>query len=257
MLRFASIGSGSKGNATLIETESTTVMVDCGYSVVEVERRLVKLERDPSEIDALLLTHEHSDHVQGAARLSRRYKIPVWLTTGTLNACRDDGFAEMNIISAHQNFEINDLHVQAYPVPHDAREPCQFVFKNSEARLGLLTDVGCITPHIVETLSGCHALMLECNYEPEHLANGPYPLSLKQRIDSRLGHLSNQQAESLLERMDTSALRCVVGMHLSEENNHYDSALSALKNGLNGNQVKILMACQKEGFGWEEVNPQE
>ena len=253
MLSFASLGSGSKGNATLIETAHTTVMVDCGYSVVEIERRLKRLQRQPEDIHALLLTHEHSDHVQGAARFSRRYDIPVWTTSGTLSACRDDGFAAVNLISTSETLEINDLTVQAFPVPHDAREPCQFVFGKNQIRLGLLTDVGCITPHIVEILSGCHALMLEFNYEPDQLANGPYPLSVKQRIDSRLGHLSNQQAESLLAKMDTSALRCVVGMHLSEENNHPDAAMAALKKGLNGNQAKVFMACQKEGFGWEIV----
>lgn len=254
MLRFASLGSGSKGNATLVETENTMVMIDCGYSVVEVERRIQRFEREAGELSGLLLTHEHSDHIQGAARLSRRFSLPVWTTTGTYNACRDKGFAAVNFIDAGESFSINDLHVQAYPVPHDAKEPCQFVFSHHKKRLGLLTDVGCITPHIVDVLSGCHALMLECNYDSEQLHTGPYPAALKRRIDGRLGHLSNDQAADLLEKMDTTELRCLIGMHLSLENNHPDSALAVLQQGIESCDARVFVACQENGFGWEELN---
>jgi phosphoribosyl 1,2-cyclic phosphodiesterase len=228
-------------------------MVDCGFTLTEVERRLDRLERYPADIDAILVTHEHADHINGVSVLSRRYQIPVWLTHGTKQNARGRGFAKTQVISAHEAFSIGDLHIQPYPVPHDAREPCQYRFSCQDLHLGLLTDAGSITPHMVEVLSGCHALLLECNYEPDNLANGPYPLALKQRIDSRLGHLSNLQAQFLLEQIDTARLSRVIGMHLSEQNNLPELALAALRRGINGSQIDVSVACQADGFGWERV----
>ncbi|MEZ5480273.1 MAG: MBL fold metallo-hydrolase, partial [Thiolinea sp.] len=142
MMRFASLGSGSKGNATLIECGKTRILVDCGFSLAEVERRLGRLDCTPDSLDAILVTHEHGDHANGVGRLSRRYRIPVWLTVGTFHSMRDTGFSRHHYINVHQAFDLQDFQITPYPVPHDAREPCQFVFTDGAQRLGLLTDSG-------------------------------------------------------------------------------------------------------------------
>ncbi len=253
MIRFASLGSGSKGNATLIEAGETLVLVDCGYSAAEAQRRMAVLGVDPAGISAILVSHEHGDHIRGVPVLSRRFAIPVHLTHGTLLACRDDDFHDVRIISPHRPFGIGDLAVTPYPVPHDAREPCQFVFEAGQRRLGLLTDAGSITSHMVAALDGCHALMLECNYDPEMLARGPYPPALQRRIDDRFGHLANHQARALLDRLDTAQLRHLRLMHLSEKNNHPDRVLETLRDVVAGIRCDVHVASQESGFGWVEL----
>lgn len=254
MLRFASLGSGSKGNATLVESEKTTLVVDCGFSLKEFCRRLNILNKQPEDLTAILVTHEHTDHVQGVARLSRQFNLPVYLSRGTFAATKDTAFHKTCYIKADSEFKIDNITCQPFTVPHDAREPCQFTFASNNRRLGLLTDTGCITPHIINVLGGCHALMLECNYEPERLVKSPYPASLKQRVNGSWGHLSNQQAKEFLQKLDTSQLQCLVGMHLSEQNNHPDLALKTMQEGLESSDDWISVACQKEGFSWLELN---
>lgn len=252
-MRFASLGSGSKGNATLIQAGDTLVMVDCGFSAVEAARRLERLGVEPGQITAILVTHEHGDHINGVARLSRRYDLPVYLTGGTLMAAKDREFFATRTISPHNGFTLGQLEIQPFPVPHDARDPCQFVFRHGVTRLGLLTDVGSLTPHLIECLNGVHGLMLECNYDPQMLRDGPYPASLQQRIHGRLGHLANAQAEELLKRLDTSALRILRGMHISEKNNHSELALRTLQQGMDSDDDWIDVACQYDGFAWQEL----
>lgn len=252
-MRFASLGSGSKGNASLIQAGGTTVMVDCGFSAAQATRRMEKLGVEPGQVDAILVTHEHGDHLNGVARFSRKYDVPVYMTHGTLMAAKDRGFFAFRTISPHSGFTLGQLGIQPFPVPHDARDPCQFVFNEGKTRLGLLTDVGSLTPHIIECLNGVHGLMLECNYDPQMLRDGPYPASLQQRINGRLGHLANGQAETLLKRLDTSQLRILRGMHISEKNNQGALALLALQSGMQSDEPWIDVACQEEGFGWQEL----
>lgn len=252
-LRFASLGSGSRGNACVVEAGATRVLLDCGFSVAEIDRRLARLGLNGGDLQAILVTHEHSDHLAGVARLSRRYRLPVWLTAGTLAASRDADYHRVEIFHAHDAFEVGDLQLHPFPVPHDAREPAQFVFSDGERRFGQLTDAGSVTPHIERMLGGLDALVLECNYEPALLRCGPYPPALKERVGGDYGHLGNDQAAELLTRLDTSRLRWLVGAHVSEKNNTPAHARAALVAGLGGEADGIEVADQDEGSGWRPV----
>ena len=257
MIRFASLGSGSKGNATLIESglnnKDTRILLDCGFSVVETEKRLLRIGREASDITAIVITHEHSDHVIGAGRLSRKYKIPVWLTVGTSHACKDTDYIETHYIDSHTDFSIGDILLNPFPVPHDAREPCQFVFSDGVSRLGIVTDLGSYTPHILNCLDKLDGLLLECNYDQEMLLNGSYPRSLKERVIGHAGHLDNHQATQLLKELNLSKLQHIVGMHVSEKNNKQDYALRALCAGLDCEREMVSLASQTKGFDWREI----
>ncbi len=250
-MRFAMLGSGSRGNATLVEAGDTCLMIDCGFSAAETERRLARLEREASEITAILVTHEHSDHIAGVARFSRRHGIPVWGTAGSLTGGRCDDPAAMHIINGHDDFRIGGLRITPVPVPHDAAEPCQYIIDDGVRRLGILTDTGEITPHIRASYQRLDALVLEFNHDPGMLASGPYPMPLRQRVGGRLGHLSNQQAISLLAEIDISRLQCLVAAHLSRDNNHPDHVHAALQT-LDGDVPETLhLACQDGGLDWQ------
>ena len=254
-MRFASLGSGSKGNALLIEVNDTRVLLDCGFGPGEVSARLARLRLDTSDLDAIIVTHEHGDHGDGVAKLATRCDIPVYLTRGTLSGLGAEGRAIANakLIDAFTPFAIGDVQVTPYTVPHDAREPVQFVISDGSARLGVLTDTGCPTPHIAETLSGVDALVLECNHDLDMLMNGPYPAQLKRRIAGRLGHLSNESSAELVRAMDCSRLQHVFAAHLSEKNNTQELARAALAGALNCAPDWIGIATQEEGFGWRQI----
>lgn len=254
-MRFASLGSGSEGNALLVEVAATRVLMDCGFGLQDTVNRLARCGLAPEHLDAILVTHEHGDHIGGVARLARKYAIPVWLTHGTLRSqpdafCRDLVIHE---IDPHCPFALGDVEVQPYPVPHDAAEPVQFVFGDGARRLGVLTDSGCSTPHIEQMLGGCQALLLECNHDVDMLMQGPYPASLKSRVGGRLGHLSNDQAAAILARLDVSALQHLLAAHLSSKNNTPSLALSALSDVLGCTQHWLAAATQEEGFAWREL----
>ena len=253
MIRFASLGSGSKGNATLIEQAKTRILVDCGFSLGETERRLQRLNCHPETLTAILVTHEHSDHAAGIGRLSRRYRIPVYLTVGTHYVMRDKQFAQTHYINTHDAFSIHDLTIQPFPVPHDAREPCQFVFQDGQHKIGHLTDVGSMTPIITQTLQQLDALMLECNYDLQMLEEGEYPVVLKKRVSGRYGHFSNFQASVLLKELNLSRMQHLVGMHLSEKNNLPSHAYRALCTGADCSENWIQLANQQDGIIWREV----
>lgn len=253
-MRFASLGSGSKGNATLVEAGDTRVLVDCGFSCSQTEKRLARLDLEPDALNAILVTHEHSDHIAGVARLSRRYGLPVWMTAGTRAVHKGGELASWHCINSHQPFAVGNLQVQPFPVPHDAREPCQFVFSDGERRFGLLTDVGSITPHMVAALDGLDALMLECNHDPAMLAAGPYPPSLKQRVGGPYGHLSNAQAAELLSKIDTAGLQHLVAAHISEKNNLPQLAFDCLTSAAGKSVGAVLVANQPNGMSWLSIN---
>ncbi|MGD2076099.1 MAG: MBL fold metallo-hydrolase [Gammaproteobacteria bacterium] len=237
----------------LVEAGATRLLLDCGFSCAETEKRLARLRLEPRDLDAILVTHEHSDHISGVARLSRRFNIPVWMTAGTEAVHRGGEVAGWHCFSSHQAFQIGDVRVAPYPVPHDAREPCQFVFSDGAVRLGVLTDAGSITAHMINALDSLDALVLECNHDPEMLACGPYPLRLQQRVGGRYGHLSNQQAADLLSQIDTTGLQHLVAAHLSEKNNSVALARQALSGVLSCVPADISVAEQSSGFAWRDI----
>jgi len=254
-VRFASIGSGSEGNGLVVEAGATRVLIDCGFGVRDTAARLARAAVAPETLNAIIVTHEHSDHVGGVAAFAARHRIPVWLTFGTLSAAsgRLNGMERVLGFDSHDVFVIGDLEIRPFPVPHDAREPVQFVLSDGEFRLGVLTDLGTSTPHVEASLSGCDALVLECNHDIDLLAGSDYPASLKQRIAGRLGHLDNQGAAALLGAIDTSKLQHIVAAHLSRQNNTPDLARAALSGALGCTPDWIGIADQAQGFDWRAL----
>jgi phosphoribosyl 1,2-cyclic phosphodiesterase len=253
-MRFALLGSGSEGNALVVQVGQTRVLLDCGFSLSEAVSRLARLDLQAGQLDGIVVTHEHGDHISGVARLARKFNLPIWLTHGTLRT-QNAAFAELPVtgINPHQAFAIGEVQVQAYPVPHDAAEPVQFVFSDGVRRLGVLTDAGSATPHIESILSGCHALVLECNHDAQMLAAGDYPYSLKQRVGGRYGHLNNAEAAALLKRLDRSRLQHVVAAHLSRKNNAAELAREALGEVLGCEPDRVAVATQDQGLDWFEI----
>lgn len=252
-MQFAVLGSGSRGNATLVKSGQTCLLVDCGFSVKETEARLARVGVEAGSISAILVSHEHSDHSKGVGAFARKYDIPVWATRGTANAGRFGKLTKLFKLDAEHIFEQGDLQIQSYPVPHDAREPCQFCFSNGNKRLAILTDAGSTTPHMEQLISGCDALLLECNHDRDMLWQGQYPQKLKERVASQFGHLSNEQAGEFLARIDTSTLNKLVAVHLSEKNNTVPLARYALSDALACEPDWIQFADQDEGLDWQSV----
>ncbi|MCF8179264.1 MAG: MBL fold metallo-hydrolase [Sulfuritalea sp.] len=253
-MRFASLGSGSRGNALLVEAGNTRVLIDAGFGPREMLRRLGRLGIAPDTIDAVLITHEHSDHLGGAFACARRFNWSVTMTHGTMSASRESGGdARVTLIDSHDSFSMGDISVQAFPVPHDAREPVQFVLTDGAKRLGVLTDAGHVTAHMVAMLSGCDALVLECNHDEALLNEGSYPPALKRRIGGAWGHLNNAAAAFLLANVKSSNLHHVVAAHLSEENNSPALAQAALAGVLDCEEDWIGIASQGEGFDWRDL----
>jgi phosphoribosyl 1,2-cyclic phosphodiesterase len=250
-LKFASLGSGSRGNALLVEFDATLLMVDCGLPRKIVEERLRTVGRDPRDVTAILVSHEHADHAQGVAQFTRRHSTPVWSTPGTAGAIDRD--AKPRHMSCHRALVIESITVEPYPVPHDAREPCQFVFAAGGRRLGVLTDAGHVTPHMYARLAGCDALAIECNHDLDSLRHGPYPDSLKARVASRFGHLNNAQSTELLARVEHPGLQWVMGLHLSEQNNSPEHVRAALKPALDLTRYTLHLATQDQPTGWISV----
>ncbi len=252
-MRFASLGSGSEGNGLVVEVGTTRVLMDCGFGLADSLARLARLGLQASDLAGILVTHEHGDHLGGVGRLARKYKLPVWLTAGTLAMAQDlDGVA-VQVIDSHAAFAVDGLDIQPYPVPHDAREPVQYVFGDGNRRLGVLTDTGCSTPHIEAMLAGIDALVLECNHDAALLENGAYPVSLKRRVGGRFGHLENGQAADLLDKLKHDKLQCVMAAHVSRKNNTTALAQRALAQVLDCADDDVRVACQTTGFDWISI----
>jgi phosphoribosyl 1,2-cyclic phosphodiesterase len=254
-MRVASIGSGSRGNCLVIqpnEASTALIMVDCGFSTPEVSARLTALGVSLDHITAICVTHEHNDHIKGVETLAKRQNLPIYLTHGTFTAhrWRKPEVLNFKLINSYKSFECATALVEPYPVPHDAKEPAQFVFSTPEKRLGVLTDAGHITPHMINMLSGCHGLVLECNHDQELLNHSNYPWSLKQRVGGTYGHLNNQSANHLLQNICKKQLKHVIGAHLSQQNNTPQLAYHAISTGIDPTQTTINIACQDNGFDW-------
>lgn len=252
-MRFASLGSGSRGNALLVESGRSRILIDAGFGPREMRRRLQRLGTDANAIDALLVTHEHTDHVGGAFACADRFGWEVVMTAGTLGASPRGSRAAVRTIDSHEAFDLFGLHVEPFPVPHDAREPVQFVVGDGVRRLGVVTDTGHVTPHMAAMLSACDALVLECNHDLEMLASGGYPPALKRRIAGPQGHLDNAAAAGLLAEVEHRNLRHVVAAHLSEQNNTPALATAALAKALGCSPTDIGVAGQELGTDWRDL----
>jgi phosphoribosyl 1,2-cyclic phosphodiesterase len=253
-VRFTSLGSGSSGNGLVVECGRTRVMMDCGFTLAGTRERLERAGLAASDITAIVVTHEHDDHLGGVARYAKRYAIPVYLTRGTAQWLPEDFPAVLvRYIDSHTPFAIGDLCIEPFPVPHDAREPVQYAFSDGAVRLGVLTDLGTPTSHVQEKLSGCHALVIECNHDLDLLMNGAYPPGLKQRIAGRFGHLDNAAAGHLVASLECPHLRHLIAAHLSRQNNTPALAVAALARAVGCEAEWIGVAGQEDGFAWREV----
>lgn len=251
-MRFASLGSGSGGNGTLVRWDGGAILLDCGFSAREAELRLARLGFAAADLTAILVTHEHTDHIKGVAPLARRHRLPVYLTQGTWQS-RDLGqLPDLRLITGYTPFELDGLRVTPVAVPHDAREPAQYVFDSGKLRLGILTDLGSITPHVEEHYQGCDALILEANHDRAMLASGAYPPAVKRRVGGQWGHLSNCQAAGFLARLDTHRLQHLVVAHISHQNNSLALAAAALAPHVEV-VPQVTYACQNQGFGWLQI----
>jgi phosphoribosyl 1,2-cyclic phosphodiesterase len=257
LLRFASLASGSGGNCLVADADGTRVLIDCGLNLTDTEKRLRRLGLEPGDIDGLLITHEHGDHAHGVFDFAAAHGVVVYLSYGTMLAMKAEGKViegvRMVFINGRQSEALEGMQVMPFTVPHDAREPVQFVVSDGARKLGVLTDIGAPTAHVAQTLSGLDALVLECNYDREMLWNGDYPRWLKQRIAGPFGHLDNEDSGRLLGALDCSKLKHIIGAHLSQQNNRPELARAVLARALNCDEAWIGLATQDEGFAWRSL----
>lgn len=256
-MRFRVIGSGSSGNATLIECEGTRILIDAGLGPRELAERLTSAGIDPASISAIVLSHEHGDHVKGAASFSRKWGVRIMATRGTY-AAAGLGIAEIagyDVLEPFQARTVGALAVTGIPIPHDAAEPVAFVVRGAGSRLGHATDLGHLDRTLADAFRACDALVLESNYDPTLLANGPYPWSLKERIFSPRGHLSNADVARYLSAELGETCRRVVLAHLSEKNNHAELALASATSAIKrrGRGEVAIELTGREGTGWMDA----
>lgn len=255
-MRFASLGSGSEGNALLISAASdraaTHIILDCGFGPRELNRRLSRLAMSAEQLAGIIVTHEHSDHLGGVFQVARQFKLPVWLTHGSLeSASKDDVLGvEVHLCRDGHSFAIGDLEINPYTVPHDAREPVQYTISDGRCKLGVLTDVGHATQHLISALAGCDALLLEFNHDTDMLARSAYPAWLKSRIGGPFGHLSNQAAAEILRELDKTRLHTLIAAHLSQRNNSPDLARAAIEPEIAQMDIALWVADQHQGSDW-------
>lgn len=261
MLRFKSLGSGSSGNSTLVEAtegrHTTRVLIDCGLKIRDLEERLLEAGTSIQELDAIYITHEHSDHMGCARSVLKRHPIPIWMSHGSWLSIQNEQWDSFS--SCFQTardgvaIEIKNLQLMPFTVPHDAREPLQVCCSNGDRQLGLITDLGHVTSHVIQALQNCHAVMLEANHEPAMLERSKYPLFLKQRVGGNWGHLANADSADLLKRIAHPNLSCVVAAHLSERNNTPELARGHLSGALGCQPHEIEIAKPDTGTPWFTV----
>jgi phosphoribosyl 1,2-cyclic phosphodiesterase len=261
MLRFKSLGSGSSGNATLVEAQSgthtTRLLIDCGIRLRDLETRLSEAGTCAEDLDAIFITHEHGDHIGCARSFVKRYSTPLWMSQGTWLAVSDEAWVPhqhlLNVARDGCTIEIGPLQALPFTVPHDAREPLQLRCSDGNRHLGVVTDLGHASSHVVASLQGCHALLLEANHDPDMLQASAYPNFLKQRVAGPWGHLANHAAAELLARIKHEKLNYVQAAHLSERNNTPELARACLSAVLSCNPLDIDVADPMTGSAWMDV----
>ncbi len=250
------LASGSKGNSIYISNSRAALLFDAGLSGKEIERRMHSRQLDPKSLTGIVVSHEHSDHIRGAGILSRRYKIPVYMTPKTAQAASGQIGTphKTHHFTCGKSFEIDGLLIRPFSTSHDAEDPSGFTVSHKERKIGIATDLGVVTGMVKEHLKNCNVLVLEANHDMDMLINGPYPWHLKQRIKSRNGHLSNQDSCNLLEQVLHINLAYVILAHLSEENNDPEIALKTLKQAVNGNGCNPHFYVADQYTGSQVIN---
>ncbi len=255
MLKFKSLGSGSSGNATIVQarcrTQMAHLLVDCGLGIRELDKRLAAAGLLAEQVDAIFITHEHGDHIGCARQLALRERIPVWMSTGTFDAIgRPDFEGLLRLAADGQDIDVGPLRVRPFTVPHDAREPLQLTCTDGATRLGVLTDLGHITAHVQAQLAGCGTVLLECNHDEALLAASSYPPFLKRRVGGDWGHLANSTSGALARALLPGGLKQILAAHLSEQNNTPALARQALAEALAWPPEEIHVASAAAGSHW-------
>lgn len=257
-MRFRNLGSGSSGNATIVEARSGSrvnrLLVDCGLGIRQLDQRLQRAGLSADDIDAIFVTHEHSDHIGCARQVAMRHQIPVWMSHGTHAGVGSPDFdGLLQLARDGVAIELGELHLTPFTVPHDAREPLQLRCSDGASSLGILTDLGHATEHVLAQLAACQALLLECNHDADLLAGGAYPAFLKKRVGGKMGHLSNARAGEIARALRHPGLATVVAAHLSQHNNRPELARAALARALDCAAADIAVADQVHGSDWFTV----
>lgn len=258
MLRFKNLGSGSTGNATVVEGRSGSqvrrLLIDCGFGIRQLQGRLAQAQLQIEDLDAVFITHEHSDHIGCALAVALRYRIPVWMSHGTHAALGAPDFDGMlRVAHDMEAIDLGAFEARPFTVPHDAREPLQLRCSDGARHLGVLTDLGHASDHVLQQLHGCHALMIEANHDPELLQASRYPLFLKRRVGGPYGHLANRATADILRAVRHPGLQRVVAAHLSAQNNAPDLAQQALAPALEWPAEAIAVASPTTGTPWMTV----
>jgi phosphoribosyl 1,2-cyclic phosphodiesterase len=257
VLGFKNLGSGSTGNATLVEAcgiRKARLLVDCGLGRKQLSVRLQQASLDEQALDAIFITHEHSDHIGCARQLALQHRVPVWMSRGTYEALgRPDFDGLLRFAADGQTIDLGELQITPFTVPHDAREPLQLSCSDGRYKLGVLTDLGHATEHVLAHLAGCHALLLECNHDADLLAQSTYPAFLKKRVGGPYGHLSNAAAAAIAQAVAHPGLTHLVAAHLSMQNNRPELALSALTQAGANLWSALSVADPQRGSLWVQV----
>ena len=233
-MKIISLASGSSGNSLLVQANGSAILVDAGLSAKQIAERLGRAGTDPASIQAIVVSHGHSDHVKGVGVLSRKYKIPVWMNRGTYDAVKQalGKIHELLFFQTGRVFEVSGFRIHPFSMPHDCVDPVGFRISRGATQLGVATDLGSVTGLVTNLLQGVQVAVLESNHDPKMLIDGPYHWELKQRVKGRLGHLSNSQSAGLLQRIFSDELRAVVLAHVSETNNLPELALTCARDAL-------------------------